>query len=1141
MNGTIKIISGASNSVIQNLQIQNSNEQGIGVYLVGVDNVTIKNNNLQMNALHGYGIVATRSNYTKIINNTIKQTPTINDATHCAILFGDCHYNTISQNNIEIIIKTSSNGMVNANGIYLCTYNTTLIDGGLCNYNNITNNTIKGGNTSFCYTIQMMGNYNLAQDNTVYDGYIGISSAGSENKIINNTISALKKGISAGLNTTIDGNLINLNDDANGIEIIKVNGNIVLNNEITTTNIAGIIIESCSDNILKNNTIKTNSAEGILLKGDNGNKNNTLINNIIITNSTGILLKRQSRVKKPNNITIQNNTITTTSNYTIDAYESENITFTNNNLSSAKGKGTATIRYPGTNNGEYDDTISNKTYNLTDENYNTYFNTDGTLNHTIVGREDTFNITGPLYNKNMTIDLPITINGNLNYIYNGTIKILTEGSGTKVSNLKIKNENQIGIILYETGNVEIIDNELTVNQTAESYGIYLHDSTYNKIINNTVYSYGDYVNYGIFLYSSDYNQVLKNHVNTISNDIEVPYQSEIMFNGNIGIIKQIYTTYGIIAIYSSHNNLDENIINLTSLFKEPKNATDKCHNSMVGLDIYYNSDFNTANNNQVNVIGNNPYSYGMGVLGSDCNPTGTALETAKGNSFENNTITVGGNYFATGIIAGLGSVDTLIKNNRILVNSNSYSYGITLEASQRSTILQNNITLYSPAIYGIEVYGSNNNTIKENNIDVTGYYKYGIACHSSTHNNIIQNIIKTENNGTIPIINTPTHTDVIPLGDCGLILTINSNSNIINSNIINSASEFTINITNSSQNNTITENSLVSSDKIGTNSITGGINNTLNNNGGQYQLSIDTDDIVAKIGDTITLTAKVNSTSGNADGLRVTFKIGLMEIGTSVVKNGIAQLTYTIPTTLDPTYYDLKASVSGENYITRTVTKTIELTKPTTVTPNPVVNPTPTVTPNPVVNPTKINTKITAPKVYATYNVAKNLIITLKDVNGNVLANKIVNVNIGTIKKTLKTNNKGQIFVQVSNLVPKTYTATIKFAGDSSYKSSSANTKITVYKTTPKIITTAKKTFKIKTNRKKLNITLKNNKGKVLKNTKITVKIGKKTYTATTNNKGTAIVNIKLNKKGKYTATIQYAGNKYYKPIKKKIIITIKK
>ena len=192
------------------------------------------------------------------------------------------------------------------------------------------------------------------------------------------------------------------------------------------------------------------------------------------------------------------------------------------------------------------------------------------------------------------------------------------------------------------------------------------------------------------------------------------------------------------------------------------------------------------------------------------------------------------------------------------------------------------------------------------------------------------------------------------------------------------------------------------------------------------------------------------------------------------------------------------------------------------------------------VTPTKVATKLTAPKVTATYNVAKKFVITLKDANGKALANKKVTVKVGTISKTLKTNSKGQVSLNVATLVPKTYTATVKFAGDSDYAASTVKPKVVVSKAKPKLTAKAK-TFKVKAKVKKYTATLKDNKGKAIKKAKLTLKIGKKTYTAKTNAKGVATFKVKLTKKGKNTATVKFAGNKYFKALSKKVKITVKK
>lgn len=100
------------------------------------------------------------------------------------------------------------------------------------------------------------------------------------------------------------------------------------------------------------------------------------------------------------------------------------------------------------------------------------------------------------------------------------------------------------------------------------------------------------------------------------------------------------------------------------------------------------------------------------------------------------------------------------------------------------------------------------------------------------------------------------------------------------------------------------------------------------------------------------------------------------------------------------------------------------------------------------------------------------------------------------------------------------------------------NTKVTKKATK---ITAKKATFKAKKKTKKYTIVLKAGKAAV-KKVKVTLKVGKKTYKATTNSKGKATFKItKLNKKGKYTAVIKFKGNKNFKATSKKVKITVKK
>lgn len=189
----------------------------------------------------------------------------------------------------------------------------------------------------------------------------------------------------------------------------------------------------------------------------------------------------------------------------------------------------------------------------------------------------------------------------------------------------------------------------------------------------------------------------------------------------------------------------------------------------------------------------------------------------------------------------------------------------------------------------------------------------------------------------------------------------------------------------------------------------------------------------------------------------------------------------------------------------------------------------------------KLATQLTAPQISTKYNVAKNLVITLKDNKGQVLAGKNVIVTLNGKTYTNTTDANGQVRISSYNLAPKKYPANVRFDGDSNYLSSAVDTYVVVAKALPKI-TASNKAYKAKTKIKKYTITLKNNKNAVLKSKKVTLKVNKKTYYAKTNSKGKATFKItKLTKKGTYKATIKFAGSPCYKSVSKKTKITVKK
>ena len=189
-----------------------------------------------------------------------------------------------------------------------------------------------------------------------------------------------------------------------------------------------------------------------------------------------------------------------------------------------------------------------------------------------------------------------------------------------------------------------------------------------------------------------------------------------------------------------------------------------------------------------------------------------------------------------------------------------------------------------------------------------------------------------------------------------------------------------------------------------------------------------------------------------------------------------------------------------------------------------------------------ISSVLSSSKVTTTYGTSKKIVVKLVDSKGDILYGRTITVNLNNknYNAQIQGNGKAEIAIPTS-LAVKIYTATIKYAGDSTVLGSTIKINVVVNKATPKI-TASKKTFKVKDKTKKYVVTLKTDKNKVYKNQKVTIKVNGKTYSAKTNSKGQAIFKLKkLTKKGTFKATIKYVGNSYYKALVKTVTIYVKK
>lgn len=167
----------------------------------------------------------------------------------------------------------------------------------------------------------------------------------------------------------------------------------------------------------------------------------------------------------------------------------------------------------------------------------------------------------------------------------------------------------------------------------------------------------------------------------------------------------------------------------------------------------------------------------------------------------------------------------------------------------------------------------------------------------------------------------------------------------------------------------------------------------------------------------------------------------------------------------------------------------------------------------------------------------KVITATLKDGNGELIADEYVSFNINGKISKVKTNQNGQATLK-ANLPAKTYPATIAY--DGVYGSTSKQVSVVVKKATPKLTASAK-SYKVKESTKKYTVTLKNSKNAAIKKTKVTISVKGKTFSATTDSSGKATFKINnLKTKGSFKATVKFAGNTYYNKVTKSVTITAK-
>ena len=184
------------------------------------------------------------------------------------------------------------------------------------------------------------------------------------------------------------------------------------------------------------------------------------------------------------------------------------------------------------------------------------------------------------------------------------------------------------------------------------------------------------------------------------------------------------------------------------------------------------------------------------------------------------------------------------------------------------------------------------------------------------------------------------------------------------------------------------------------------------------------------------------------------------------------------------------------------------------------------------------NMTTTAVDVQTDGRVGEYFYITLKDKNGIALANKPIQIGFNGNVYNRTTDEKGSARLQINLQSSGTYTFAVSFLGDDEYNGSFVVAKIVVNKQKP-VISTSNYYYKRDAKSKKISISLKSASKKPLKNKTVKLVLNGKTYSAKTNSNGIVTINVSLSKKGTYSFTVKYAGDKTYAAVSKTAKLTI--
>ena len=736
-----------------------------------------------------------------------------------------------------------------------------------------------------------------------------------------------------------------------------------------------------------------------------------------------------------------------------------------------------------------------------------------------------------------------TISGN-------TIKSVGSNVGSAATGDPLLPKNSMGLSVK--GSTLIEDNVIE----SSDYGVKLIDSEGMTLNNNniTVNTAGNVESYGIYALGVSDLEILKNNIIYVGNTDGTVVNNAIRISGNED--KEEIAS-GIIV---DGNTFDIKIPSVP-VYYDP----DTWESSVMseGIVFYYCEDVEFENNNIAldynNASGMYDTIYVVAVRGNPYNFDADDPIACANVDIVNNTINAKGHGYIYGIRAAAKNLD-VSENTLSIVADDYYACGIDIEGTSNGDVNDNDVFVISPGTaYGI--YSSNydgavkdmtydhntvsvdayaacgmelleaNPVVSNNEIIATGNYTYGIVASIVDNTTIENNTIACDGS---EVGDAGTGDSLLPKNSIGISVKGNAlvKDNVVDStnigvstykanltaegNTIKADGDYAI-VLDDYSNATVTDNYLSGKNGVGDRAITGGNAVDVSGNGPDLKAILIGVDVNKVYGDGQQFIATLVDENGNPIANKtISVSIGDINMTGVTDEKGVAKFDLD----LAGGNYTIISSYAGDDvYGPRFTQNTVVVnTKATNI-----------------VSTKTVSVLLTAIKKGYYYQ------ITLKDNDGNVLANKKVTITFNGKNYTRTTDANGLIKFKLASTKVGTKKLTIKFAGDENYTAVTKTATIKMLKEATKFVVPAT-AFKVNVKTKVLKVTLRDSKNKGVGGVQVTLRVNGVTYSAKTVSTGVAAIKItKLTKVGSFATLIKFAGNNYYKAASKSMKIVVKK